>query len=275
MFHLNLHVHCEYAETFIPFFEFFSKIFFRIIYKNLPAGYTMSKKGCGMRRLFVLFLVCCLTSAYGDEVEIKAADFNRVVLMGKAVVHIRQSDKESLKISGSKKTIDEVAASVKYGELVITHAASGWFSRFFPSAELPVYRLAVKDLRSLILKGSGEVFGEGPIKAEELKLVIEGAGQMQFDLDVKELKAAIFGAGKITLKGKAENQIIDIEGRGIYQGQDLVSKKGKLTINGSGDAEINAKEELDVTINGSGNVVYFGKPKVNKHISGQGNVFSK
>jgi Putative auto-transporter adhesin, head GIN domain len=226
----------------------------------------------------ILLLVAALipsTFLCGAEKIINVSGFNRIVFNGKAIVHIQQSDKESLKVSGSKNSVDGVAASVKYGELAINHVKRGWFGGFFQSEEPPNYHLTVKDLESIVLKGSGEIFGDGPIKSDELKLVIEGAGLVCLDLKVKEVKTSIFGAGKVILKGTAESQIVEIEGRGDYEGKDLVSRRGRLTINGSGDAEINATEELTVTINGNGNVIYYGKPKVNKQISGHGNVINK
>lgn len=227
---------------------------------------------------FVLGFLAILNSACGVDLfvkEIGVADFNRVVLMGRAQVHIQQAEKESLKMSGSKRALDEVTASIKYGELVIAHIKRGWFGGFFHSDEVPVYYLNVKDLNSVTLKGSGEILGDGVIKTGDLKLVVEGAGQMTFDIEAKEVKASIFGAGKIALKGTADNQVVEIEGPGIYEGKELLSKKGKLMINGSGEGEINAKDELEVTLNGSGHVNYFGNPKVVKHISGKGNVINK
>lgn len=227
----------------------------------------------------IFFSALILTSvAWGvdqETKEIAVSDFNRVVLTGRAVVHITQSDKESLTLSGSKSDLDEIKASIKYGQLVINHTKRGWFRGFFQSTEMPHYNLTVKDLDSITLKGSGEIYSDGPLETEELQLMIEGAGQVELDLKVKRIKAAIFGVGKVVLNGTADSQVIEIEGRGVYQGKDLISKKGRLMINGSGDAEINVRDELEVTINGSGNVVYLGKPKVNKHISGHGNVSNK
>lgn len=227
----------------------------------------------------VVFSFFILTNcAWGNEQEskeIEVANFNRVVLIGRAVVHIRQCDKESLTVKGSKNAIDEVTAAAKYGELVIAQAKKGWFGGFFKSNEIPEYTLSIKDLESVTLKGSGEIFSDGPIKGDKLRLIIEGAGQLNFDVDVKEVNVSVFGAGKVILKGTAGNQVVEIEGRGIYEGKDLISSKGKLVINGSGDGEIHAKDELEVTINGSGNVAYLGSPKVNKYISGHGNVFNK
>ena len=227
---------------------------------------------------FVFCFLAILNLASGVDLfvkEIAVNDFNRVVLMGKAQVHIQQSDKESLRVSGSKRALEEVSASIKYGELVIAHVKKGWFGGFFHADEVPVYFLNVKDLNSVTLKGSGEILGDGVIKTGDLKLIVEGAGQMNFDLEAKEVKASIFGAGKIVLMGTADNQVVEIEGPGKYEGKDLLSKKGKLMINGSGEGDINAKDELDVTLNGSGHVNYFGNPKVVKHISGKGNVINK
>lgn len=228
-----------------------------------------------MLKMWIFIFLIPSYLVLGAEKELLVSGFNRIVIMGKATVHIKQAEKESLKVSGSKRSVDEVTAAVKYGELAISHVKRGWFGGFFHTDELPNYTLTVKDLESVVLKGSGEIFSDGAIKSNDLKFVIEGAGQMDFDLQVKEVKTSIYGAGKVVLKGAADKQTVEIEGRGEYLAKELNSKKGRVVINGSGDAEINAAEELDVTINGTGNVIYFGKPKVTKHISGHGNVLNK
>ena len=56
---------------------------------------------------------------------------------------------------------------------------------------------------------------------------------------------------------------------------DLAAKTAEVTINGAGNAEVNATEHLKVTISGSGNVTYAGKPSIEQSIFGAGSVRSR
>jgi hypothetical protein len=54
---------------------------------------------------------------------------------------------------------------------------------------------------------------------------------------------------------------------------NLETNSCEVKITGSGDVEINVKDELNANITGSGNVRYKGNPgKVNSHSAGSGNV---
>jgi hypothetical protein len=74
------------------------------------------------------------------------------------------------------------------------------------------------------------------------------------------------------LNGRTGNVEVRISGSGGFDGEDLVSPSGKVTISGSGSALMNASDELDVTISGSGGVTYMGNPVLDQTISGSGDV---
>ena len=55
--------------------------------------------------------------------------------------------------------------------------------------------------------------------------------------------------------------------------RELKSKSTKVTINGSGDAEIWASESLSAVINGSGDINYYGDPiNITSEVNGSGNI---
>lgn len=63
-----------------------------------------------------------------------------------------------------------------------------------------------------------------------------------------------------------------IAGSGDFDGRDLESATGTVTIDGSSGALVNVTDDLTVTINGSGDVEYMGDPVLHQTINGSGDV---
>jgi hypothetical protein len=103
---------------------------------------------------------------------------------------------------------------------------------------------------------------------------IHGSGDVTVNgIKASEFEASISGSGNITATGAVDKLEASIDGSGNLMLDNLAAKSAKVTINGSGDAEVNTDGKLDATINGSGDIEYHGTPKsVSKSINGSGDV---
>jgi hypothetical protein len=72
--------------------------------------------------------------------------------------------------------------------------------------------------------------------------------------------------------GVSESLEVSISGSGSFEGEDLESATGTVSLAGSGDAVVNVTDDLDVKVTGSGNVQYLGDPKISISSSGSGKV---
>ena len=61
-------------------------------------------------------------------------------------------------------------------------------------------------------------------------------------------------------------------GSGEVTAPKLESRRAKVTLQGSSQATVWAKETLNATVAGSGQVKYYGKPQVSRTIAGSGSV---
>jgi hypothetical protein len=94
------------------------------------------------------------------------------------------------------------------------------------------------------------VSSKNTIIADSLNLKLSGAGIMDLDLKVKNLRTEISGSGTILLTGAANDHNAEISGSGVV--------------------EANVLEEIDAKISGSGTVYYRGSPeKIGQDISDQ------
>jgi hypothetical protein len=74
------------------------------------------------------------------------------------------------------------------------------------------------------------------------------------------------------LGGRTASVDSHISGSGDIKADRLDARQVSISISGSGDAYVWARESLQVKIAGAGDVRYYGDPTVEKRIAGSGSV---
>lgn len=132
--------------------------------------------------------------------------------------------------------------------------------------------MTVRPLDAIFLNGSGEIRGINTMSGDELKLEINGAGDIKGNFDYQQLRSEIKGSGDLHLSGKVQEHKAQINGSGDINAVDLLADICRVTINGSGDAEVQVASKLQVKVTGSGTVKYSGTPAIASEITGSGEV---
>jgi hypothetical protein len=174
--------------------------------------------------------------------------FDNVELQGVGNLSIQQTGSESLSVEAEEDVFPKIRTEVENNRLIIGPKPNSSIHTTEPIS----YKLIVKDLNALEVSGSGNVDAEG-ISTDELAVTISGSG------DVK-------------MTGRANSQETYISGSGVYQAEDLDSKKARINVGGSGLAIVNVSGQLDAEVSGIGSVEYIGDPTVNQDVSGVGRV---
>lgn len=131
----------------------------------------------------------------------------------------------------------------------------------------------IQEVNKISLNGSGEVKGTQTLKSNEIKLQINGSGDMYIDVSANEVKAAINGSGDITVTGKTDIFEATVTGSGDIEGYGLVANTCNAKVIGSGDIECNAKQKLNAKIIGSGDIqINKSVVTIEKKIIGSGDV---
>jgi predicted small secreted protein len=194
------------------------------------------------------------------------SSFNELVVEVPANVTIVISDSVQCVISAQKNIADVIETSIEGDQLSIISK-----QRFRATKPINIV-LTVRSISSIRVDGSGDINSINTIKGDELDLNINGSGGVDVTAEVNDLRTKINGSGDIKISGKVSTHKGQINGSGNFLGTELLSEETKLSINGSGDAKINAGSMLDVTIVGSGNVIYEGTPTIRTKITGSGEV---
>ncbi|HEY9684817.1 MAG TPA: DUF2807 domain-containing protein [Oculatellaceae cyanobacterium] len=188
------------------------------------------------------------------------AAFKTAVLGGAAQYKISKAGTCSVEIIGDDNITPHVRTSVENGELSVSlsSAVNGAEKKdsdhisVSPSKEL-VINIAAPEIDSVIFSGAGGVQIEN-VKADKFSLTISGAGN-------------------VTTSGEAKDASITISGAGNAKMNGLKVQNAKVSITGTGDAEVDVKDSIESTISGVGHVLVKGHPpKVKNSVTGVGDV---
>lgn len=211
------------------------------------------------------------------------SNFDQLKIAGPVDIVITQGQTESLKLTFPIAVRGRVVAEVS-GHVLRIHnkhdnwgqSEKSWYSDksyWHRSHARIVAYLTVKELRKITLSGSGTVAFDNGLMSDAMKLTLRGSGDMHGKITAKSLASKISGSGKITISGSADHSKVSVTGSGNFIAADLKTANSSVKISGSGDAKVNASEELYAAVSGSGGVSYTGAAKkVSSSKSGSGYV---
>jgi hypothetical protein len=228
----------------------------------------------------------------------KVESFTKISFGFAGTLYLKQGSPQKVEIEGDADILKEIETEVSGGKLRIG-TEDKWFNRNSKGEKITVY-ITVPTIEAVAVSGSGNIIGQGTVKANDLSLNVSGSGSMDleydatgnvnadvsgsgtlnakgnckgFDSDVsgsgRVVIAAridntadfgISGSGKIQASGSADLVKANISGSGKVLASDLQTNRCEVRISGSGDVEINVKSELEAHISGSGSVYYKGNP---------------
>lgn len=129
------------------------------------------------------------------------------------------------------------------------------------------------DLSEVSLVGSGDIVSKDALKGSALELQLVGSGDMNLDIDVKQLDVNLNGSGDMDIRGKASRLEVKLAGSGDFNGKSLEAEDTEAFVAGSGDIEVAAKKSLKARVNGSGSIYYKGKPdRTDTKVMGSGSI---
>lgn len=196
-------------------------------------------------------------------------NFSSIDLSGIGDVYLTQ-EKKHLRIEAEDNIIQEIKTEVGGGTLKVYHKARC----INPNMPIKIF-VSNPEIESLSISGSGRVISLSPIESDALNIRVSGSGNMELNAICQDLQAIISGSGGVHLKGEAAKSEIVISGSGAMHGYDFQTNRSRVTISGSGIAELDVRDELNSLVSGSGSLYYKGNPEiVRRTISGSGRVIA-
>lgn len=174
------------------------------------------------------------------------AAFTRVDNEGSVDLRLHVGEPRRVQVRAGEKVIDDVSTEVRDGTLYVTFDHEGW------GGNDVVVEASVPSLTGAELTGSGDLEADN-IDADAFALSSEGSAD-------------------ILLTGTADRLDVDIEGSGDADLADLAAREARVSVQGSGGADVDAADRLDVVVEGSGDVRYHGDPELTQRVDGSGDL---
>lgn len=200
--------------------------------------------------------------------------FEKLTVDGSAQVFLKKDNETSVRVEAEDNVMQYVVTEVNSGRLHIFLDLRGDYSGLRTHKGIRVY-VTTPEISSVAINGSGSVQGAGQWECQLMQISLNGSGSVKMSLSADRLVTSLQGSARVFLDGQVKEQNIKISGSAGYQAASLTSLVATVTISGSGDAVVNAKEDLDVQIFGSGNVSYSGSPRLHQQILGSGRVVGR
>ncbi len=207
---------------------------------------------------------CILGSGNLRSENRETDSFSSIELQGIGDLYVSQGP-QSLRIEAEDNILPVLRTDVSGGKLTISTTTC-----ITPRQSIKIYASS-PEVNGLYLSGSGNIICLSPIHTDSIDLGMSGSGGINLNVDCKDLSMSISGSGSAMLQGNATDSNVNIRGSGSMHGYDLATDRSAITTSGSGQAEVNVRDELDTRISGSGGVHYRGNPsKINQQVSGSG-----
>lgn len=243
--------------------------------------------------LITLALILVLTpiafTAHAEPLVERAyaiGDINHIKLSGSGWLELRQGEQDALEIVARESVIDHIQVDAVGAVLRIRPDQT-----LLQELQMPItYRITAKHLAALNLSGAvkGKSFGEvrfddlvlktsGSVNMtfedihvkNALNITTSGAGYLAFkNLEAKQVKGHLSGAGITTMAGVAGSQTLSVSGAGRVNSEQLKVDLATLKLSGAVKASVWAERQLNVKASGVSHLTYFGKPMMQKKASG-------
>ena len=219
-----------------------------------------------MKKLLILtaglfYSILSFTQQINDaNAELREAkNFHAIKISNAFDVYITQSNEESVAVSASEeKYKKEIEVKVESGVLVIGLKKSSWTKKWNDSKmKLRAY-ISFKSIDKLDVSGACDVYIQGKIKEDDLKIVLSGASDIKGDFDVQKMHIDLSGASDMTVTGLASNLTIEASGASSFKGYDFKTDYCDADISGASSIKITINKELSARASGASDLRYQG-----------------
>lgn len=204
----------------------------------------------------------CITSTGPMHNELRhVGDLHTIDLDDRVDVVLEPRDHGTVVVEAGRNLLDQVSTEVENGVLRIRNEnRCNWVRSFKPRITVHV---PIDQVATLLLRGTGNVTGNGTIERERFTIEQHGAqGSCDLTLDVQRVDVALHtGAGDVTLHGRCTGVANLYNGiMGPIDASDMIARFVNINNSGVTDIRCAVDDWLDVQIHDAGDVYYRGDP---------------
>lgn len=195
--------------------------------------------------------------------------FSRIRVNGNMHVTVIDGGSYSARVTTDDNLTDACRTSIRNGILEVD-----WAYDVSPSADAEVV-ITSPYLTSFANNGDGDVSFEATGLLSDLRLELNGSGDLFFRGHADRLTAVVNGDGILEMEGSASTLKAQVNGSGALYADPLAAADIQAVMAGSGDMTLalDGGAWLDLTVTGSGQTEWWGNPgRLTYHLIGNGAV---
>jgi hypothetical protein len=183
--------------------------------------------------------------------------FQSVELAGSDDVHVVSGKQASVVAFGPSAVLDRLDIHIEGGALKISRKRSGWHMGWSTSRGA-VVTVTTSGIDAAALAGSGNLTVER-VTRDSFKGSVAGSGELRLgEVHAAKLTLDVGGSGNISASGTASDASLFIGGSGDIVAPNLVTQTARVSVGGSGNAQLTARTSATISLAGSGNVTVKG-----------------
>ena len=124
--------------------------------------------------------------------------------------------------------------------------------------------VTMPDLTGLEASEASEVTITGFRSAKDLNVDLSAASSLQGDIEAGDARFGVSSASEVTLRGSAENVVIDVSGSGEVDLSAFLVADADVDASGASEVTVNASGRLDADASGSSEIYYLGSPALGR-----------
>lgn len=203
------------------------------------------------------------------KVRLTATDFKHISMGDNFQGILTQGTEEFVEIETDANLIGYLDVQVNDEKTLYIEAKDGY--SLIPTESVRVH-IGFKNLEKISSHSHCTISSDQQLNFENLILDINNSSVMAFGVNAQALEVRVKGSSKNKIYGTADNLQLSVFNSGKFEGQALVTKKAKVSINNNGTADIKVIESLDAATHNKGTLRYSGNPSVNQQASGSGRI---
>ncbi|EMR02083.1 hypothetical protein ADICEAN_02790 [Cesiribacter andamanensis AMV16] len=222
----------------------------------------------------MLGLIGSLPTTAQERVTRSVANFTALKVMSGIDVYLSQSDSPSVKIAvDSEETLQDLVVEVDASNTLVLRLPANkqmrrWWGSQTNTRRVKAY-VSFRQLTDIQVSGGSDLFGEGPLRFQRLRMAASGGSDIRMNLTADELEVTCSGGADAELQGRAGTFTARASGGSDLKAQELEAQVATVNVSGGSDGYIKVVRELTATASGGSDIVYWGSPaKVSSNASG-------
>lgn len=199
---------------------------------------------------------------------------NQIEISGPIDLKLVQAASPEMTLHAEQRLLSRFVIEQNGSTLSIKFSDSTFYSKHPVSVDL-----SLPKLQRLAVRGSGDTEVNG-FTGDQIQLVVTGSGQVNLNGSYQQVSASLRGSGDVKLNtgngksmdldligtgnifatGQAQTLTTHLTGSGDIDAEAVLADNATVSLNGSGDTKVHAKQSVTVSLRGSGDVNVAGKP---------------